>query len=139
MKVHKVGTLPKGAKEIKVKKKIGGWVEMEFDAKLIHRGIQWLRVKDGFGDKGDREDWVADIPITCISVSDYHFRKEMYWGFKEHQADTIFGAMDIQLLEAKEHIAHRKKEQEENLAKLSIAQDQVDLAVSDITRNHLDI
>ncbi len=126
--------LPQGAREISsTTRRIGTWAEMKFDAELIHRGIRWLRVKGGFGGRGDREDWVADIGVS-ISVSDYHFTKEKYCGFKEHQSDTIFGAMDIQIVEAKKNSDHTKKKQQEDLQELIAAIDQLDLAVADLTR-----
>lgn len=42
---------------------------MTFDASCVRCGITWLRVKGGFGDNGEREDWVADLPVTCAHVS----------------------------------------------------------------------
>ncbi len=62
-----------------MKKKIeGAWVEMTFDAEFFHRGIRWLRVKGGMGERGDREDWVADIPNVSISVHDYHWNGDSF-------------------------------------------------------------
>lgn len=127
--------LPKGARNINpVKRSLGSWVEMIFDAELIHRGILWLRVKDGFGGRGDREDWVAELSVS-VSVSDYHFVKEKYWGFKEHQSSTIFGAMDIQIMHAKNTSEYSRKEKQDELKRLSETIERLDLAVSDITRN----
>lgn len=71
--------LPKGGKLLKpLKAKIGGWVEMEFDAEVQVSGVRWLRVKGGMGERGDREDWVADAPLAA-STHDYQWRKP-YWG-----------------------------------------------------------
>lgn len=78
---HKLGGLPKGGKLLAklIKKQIAGWVEMAFDAKVICHGVVWLRVKDGMGGRRDREDWVADLNASNISVHDYEFRAP-YWG-----------------------------------------------------------
>lgn len=71
--------LPKGAKIIPtVKKEIGGWVEMEFDAKVERFGLTWFRCKGGISHDGDREDWIADMPWGCLSVSDYQFREPRF-------------------------------------------------------------
>jgi hypothetical protein len=52
-----------------VTKKIGSWVELDFDRRLMYAGLAWYRVKDGFGGRGDREDWVADVPSVGLSVT----------------------------------------------------------------------
>lgn len=57
-------------------KETGTYVKMEFDARGEYFGLTWLRVKDGMGGRGDREDWVADIPGVSISVHDYHWNGE---------------------------------------------------------------
>ena len=56
-----------------LRKKIGAWVEMEFDAAIRVRGIRWLRVRGGLGGEFRHEDWVADVPAICCSVHDYHW------------------------------------------------------------------
>ncbi len=53
--------------------KLGQWPEMKYDAKLSFQGIVWYRVQGGMGERGDREDWVADIPGVCISIHDYYW------------------------------------------------------------------
>jgi hypothetical protein len=67
--------LQKGAKMLPkpITKKVGAWGKMEFDAAIRVYGVRWLRVKDGLGGRGDREDWVADLPEVCVSVHDYHW------------------------------------------------------------------
>jgi hypothetical protein len=60
-------------------KKVGSWSEMTYDAETYV--IRWLRVKDGMGGRGDREDWVADIPGMTICVHDYNW-KEMSFGVR---------------------------------------------------------
>jgi len=61
-----------------IKRKIGSWVEMEYDAKIKRLGMTWLRVKGGFGGRGDREDWVGDVPFGCISVSNYNWTEHNF-------------------------------------------------------------
>lgn len=88
-------TLPEGAREIRpIRRKIGTWVELDFDAKLRFRGVWWFRVMGGFGGNGDREDWVADIDYGCVSVSDYHWRGKK-WGSERYQTfqDALIGRM----------------------------------------------
>lgn len=58
--------------------KIGGYVELEFDAKLVRNGISWYRVRDGFGQRGDREDWVADVPGHSLSANDYNWNGDVF-------------------------------------------------------------
>jgi hypothetical protein len=66
--------LPAGGELIKpIKKKIGGWNELEFDAKVSRIGLTWYRVRGGFGGRGDSEGWIADIVAGNISVCDYNF------------------------------------------------------------------
>lgn len=102
--------LPKGSRKIvPVKKEIGHWVKMTYDAQLIFRGVQWLRVKDGMSGNADREDWVANLGGVCISVHDYCFRAP-YWGHESHRAKDIFGAMDIQLKEGLQQAENTQKE-----------------------------
>lgn len=67
--------LPKEAKLLSRTKTtaIGGWSSMMLDATLTRNGIRWLRVKGGFSGRGDREDWIADLPSSCCSVADYNW------------------------------------------------------------------
>jgi hypothetical protein len=77
--------LPRGAVLISPpeKREIAGWAEMKYDARCVRYGITWLRVKDGIGGRGDREDWVADLPAMTVSVHDYHFHAP-YWGIERY-------------------------------------------------------
>lgn len=100
--------LPKTARRIKpIIKKVGDWVEMTFDAILERNGLTWLRVKDGFGEKGNREDWVLDIPTRCVSISDYKWKgKNLGRSYKsfEHAIDSeVLMALDF-LKERKEKL-----------------------------------
>jgi hypothetical protein len=85
--------LPKGAKPTKRTATIGNWVKMEFDARLPHRGIVWYRVSGGFGHRNDREDWVADIPYGCLSVSDYNWKKGVSTVFRDPYK-SFFAALE---------------------------------------------
>ena len=49
-----------------LRKKLNGWVEMEFTQGTVYRGIVWL--KTDFGGRGDRIDWVADLPWGAVHV-----------------------------------------------------------------------
>jgi hypothetical protein len=106
-------TLPKGGLLLKkpINKKIGDWVEMEFDATFVYLGIMWLRVKNGFGDRGDRESWVADITDSSPHVSDYHFVKERYCGFKNYPSfeSALRGEMKYALSNAREKLKEKKR------------------------------
>jgi hypothetical protein len=55
-----------------VELQLGTFVPLVYDAKLQRNTIMWYRVQNGFGSRGDREDWVADLPVS-VSVSDYHW------------------------------------------------------------------
>ncbi len=81
MKLPKLCT-PKDAKPIYRKEKIGGWLEMEFDASVERHGLTWLHVKDGMGGHGDREDWICDLPFVAISIHDYNWNKNDPFGEK---------------------------------------------------------
>lgn len=71
--------LPRGAVAIKPRRmKIAGWVKMVFDARVTRYGVVWFRVKDGMVNKGDREDWVANIPACSVSVHDYQWNGETF-------------------------------------------------------------
>ena len=68
--------LPRGARLLKrpVTKKVGNWNELTFDATVRRLGITLLRVKGGFSERGDREDWICVLPFGTCSVSDYNWR-----------------------------------------------------------------
>lgn len=100
MKAIKPNTiLPKGGKLLKPPRKhrAGNWVEMVFDAEVQCADARWLRVKDGMGESGDREDWVADIPHVSASVHNYQFRPP-YWGCVKYK--SFEAACKGQLLKA---------------------------------------
>lgn len=61
------------------KKKLGSYVELTYDARLEYLGLNWFRVQGGFGGKGDRDDWVADVPGICVSVSRWHNKPGYGW------------------------------------------------------------
>lgn len=96
---------------------MGSWVKMTFDAKVERCGIVWFRVKDGLGKRGDREDWVANIPHICVSVHDYQ------WNGDEFGANH--GSFDNACIqELKSSLAgaiFRLKEQERGIANLRSA------------------
>jgi hypothetical protein len=70
---HRRGDLPPGAEAITpIELHLGRGLPQTFDAKITLRGIAWYRVRSGFGGRGDREDWIADLAVS-VSVSDYHW------------------------------------------------------------------
>ena len=83
--------LPIGAKLLTppLRAKIGDWVEMTFDACLFYRNIVWYRVKGGFGERSDREDWVADLPSNCVSISDYNWNPGSFESFKKAMDSSL--------------------------------------------------
>lgn len=97
---------------VSVTKKIGGWVEMDFDRELTHRSVRWLRVKGGFGARGDREDWVADVDELTVAVADSSWRPP-YFGF--HRYPSMRAAMDDQL---RRGIAQLEEQAQEMAARL---------------------
>lgn len=73
--------LPKGAKSITpFTGKRGAWREQEFDAEIVVHGVKWFRVRNGLGGRGDREDWIADLPEISALVSNYNWRKNIAFG-----------------------------------------------------------
>lgn len=109
----------KGARAVKaeafaLRKKVGGWVEMDFDRCLTRNGVRWLRVKDGMGGNGSREDWVADLPLT-VSVHDYQW-KPPYFGFDRYR--SMGHAMDAQLQRGIDRLEERAVELENKLAEV---------------------
>lgn len=106
----KIAKLPKGAKIIKpITKKVGTWVKLGFDAKVMRNGITWLRVKGGFGGRGDREDWGAVLPGISLFVSDYHWNGDSF-GESYGSFDNAVKAKTYEALKyAKEEAMKKRK------------------------------
>lgn len=85
---------------------------MTFDRELYHNGIRWLRVKNGMGGRGDREDWVADVNHMTVSVHDYQFRPP-YRGWDKYKSMTA--AMDDQLRKGLEQLEGDAKKAQKHL------------------------
>lgn len=66
MSKHAVGEVQVLDKPVMLE--IPTWRAMQYDAELVVDGLTWRRAKDGFGDFGDREDWVLDIPALSAHV-----------------------------------------------------------------------
>ncbi len=101
--------LPRGAKLCPAfKATIGSWVEMEYDAVVVRLGITWYRIKDGMDGSGKREDWVADLPEFCVSVSDYNWRpsRRMSGRFKFYRSfnAAIIGELQQVLIHARNNL-----------------------------------
>ena len=106
-----------------IRKKIGGWVEMDFEAYFTYRGIMWFRPKGG-GLGGDghhsREDWLANTPGIAISagrsVNHGHDVTKVGWGFNKDK--TLEEEMDKQIHDKISWAAYRIKGTREKLAEL---------------------
>lgn len=92
---------PTGITIIKpIKKKIASWIPQTFDASAERCGIVWLRVKDGMSGRGDREDWVADVPYP-VSVHDYHWNGDSFGKSYGSFDNACFQELKIALLHAR--------------------------------------
>lgn len=58
---------------------IAGWLDQAYDEALVYRGVTWRHVEGGFGGRGDRDDWVADLPAGSISVNRYLWKAKAPW------------------------------------------------------------
>lgn len=108
--------LPSGAKEIvTIRKKIGGWVEMEYDAECERYGLTWLRVKGGFNSHGGREDWVCDLPTGLLSVSDSSWREPRF-GFDNFSSfdEAVAGEIRRSLSYAESKTKEKEREADES-------------------------
>lgn len=117
--------LQEGATAIEpVEIETGGWVPTVVDAKLTRNGIDWYRVKDGMGGRGDREDWIADVPEVCISVHDYHWNGSSF----SFNYGTFENALDQSVARILPHIAEKIAEAQKRLIDLGIALGKLTLA-----------
>jgi hypothetical protein len=87
------------------RRKIGNWKELDYeDEPVEHRGLTWYKVVGGFGGRGDRDDWVADVQGACVSVTKWSNEK---WS---NRFDALEEAMDDEVVQKAE--AQRSKVQE---------------------------
>lgn len=102
--------LPNGAKPIEPRTvTVGSTLPQVVDAAIMLDGILWYRIQRGFGGRGDREDWIANIPALSVSVSDYHWNGEDLGSY-----GTFENACRQQLISALEYgkqIEQKKKEE----------------------------
>lgn len=110
--------LPIGAVLLKrpVRKTLGNYVEMSYDARIVIEGIRWYRVKDGMGTRGDREDWVADLPEYGLSVHDYYWNHSIDFGKK--YGDTFEEAIIGVVKESHKNIQSSIEQKEIELSRL---------------------
>jgi len=95
-----------------LRKKLNGWRELEFTQGTLHRGIVWLRTD--FGGRGDRIDWVADVPWGSIYVSKYLSGwGSGGWHYGQYQSLTL--AMDLALERA---LARSERDIQETVERL---------------------
>jgi hypothetical protein len=121
MKPFKPNTkLPRGGKLLRptITKETGGWTSLTYDAKVERLGLTWYRVQGGFSGKGYREDWVADLPSGCLSVSDYNWRDTSF--------PTNYGSFDKAVRElTKEALRRATSHLEEAVRNFTRAEDAV--------------
>jgi hypothetical protein len=128
-------TLPAGGRLFKktIKRVIATWVEQEFDAEVYRFGIRWLRVKEGMGGKGNREDWVADLPVNA-SVHDYNWRSA--WpGWLNH--GSIDKAIVAEMKEVKAQTLEDEESTVKKLARLRLAARTLSKSLSKAKRTKL--
>lgn len=115
--------LPKGGELLRPTRtaSIAGWVEMRFDAKVKCAGLTWLRVKGGMGGDDSGEDWVAEIPSSCLSIHAYSWRAPR-WGF-DHWTSFEEAATES----IKGHIAHARQSAKELREKADLAEKTADM------------
>lgn len=114
---------------LSITKKIGHWVEMTYDRMLTHKGITWLGVKGGMGSQRGREDWVADIPETCISVHDYHWKGPYFGSIRYSSFHT---ALDGQILDGLENCKQSLRELQEKTNRLILTIDALQKSINDL-------
>lgn len=95
-----------------VELKIGTWRVGTYDAEFHYRGLRWLRYQGGFGERGGREDWVAEAPIS-IAVSHHQgrgFARQGGWGFHGGKTlkEELDAVIDTAILTAREKVAENR-------------------------------
>lgn len=106
------------------RRQLGHWVPGVYDAVLEYRGITWRRHQGGFGKRGDREDWQADVPAANMNAMRY--LNKPGWG---HGGDlTMEQAMDQKIEVARRTLAHKIPEAERELTALRFTQGLLDAA-----------
>ena len=114
--------LPKGAIMLArvVRKKIGGWVEMEYDAKIKRLGLWWWRAKGGFGDHNNRSEyWCAQIPAGCLCVDNSDWDGSLPFGY---DTKTLYRSFDAAVKgETKAFVEQAKQREQETLEKYETA------------------
>lgn len=63
-----------------VKRQIGNYREMAYDATLELDGLVWCRAEGGFGEAGDREDWICDVDECSVHVVRHLKPRGADWG-----------------------------------------------------------
>lgn len=124
--------LPKGAVLLKrpVTKKVGSWAQMDYDAKVQRLGLTWWRTKGGFSQGNPnqslhpREDWCAEIPTGCLSVSNDDWDGSAPFGY-EHQ--TLYPNFDAAIIgETKAFLSEARRDEACCLAAFKLARKAVE-------------
>lgn len=75
-----------------VKRRIGNYREMAYDATLELDGLVWCRAEGGFGDDPtQREDWVCDVDECSVHVVRYLKPRPESWGTRPNEYTTDDG------------------------------------------------
>jgi len=107
--LHKRNELPEGAYLLSSLKtlSLGSFTPQIVDAAIEKYGVTWYRVKGGFGGRNDREDWIADLPIS-VSIHDYHWNGEDfgpdYGSFENAMYEELKKGLELAHLELQKAI-----------------------------------
>ncbi len=108
-----------------VRKTVGGFIENTYSASLRYRGLTFHRTD--LGGRGDRTDWVADLPGASLAVSHLHgrglaaSRNGGTGGWGRSGANTFRQEADAEIDRAAFHARFRLAEKAEELEALAHA------------------
>lgn len=114
--------------------KIAGWIEEDYDEAIVYRGITWRHVEGGFGHRGDRDDWIADLPAGNLCVSRYFWKTKKPWandqaGYGFEGDRTRDDEMDRALERGLESIEFKMEDAIQHLAALVAAKTKLKIAL----------
>ena len=92
--------------------KLGTYIPQWFDARMTFLGLDWYRVSRGFGGRGDRIDWIADVPAVALSVAS-HRPANGGFGWNSDSPFELVAAAEV-----KRYLGHALREREAAIAKL---------------------
>ncbi len=113
---------------------IGGWNELTYTAMKTYRGLKWY--KTCFGEKGEREDWVADLPGVTVNVSRYTRNKKWEIVFKD-PTSSWEKAADAALERARDTVKHDLNKAIIRLAALATSSNLIEFSATKAQRDTL--